>query len=134
VVPRHSSPVRRGRRVTWLHCHYRPLLPLKLERFWWHSYALLRDAVPDGAWPQVVAQLLLFLLEEFSLIAAYTVSPLAMGSRVVPSTLAHLDRLLCPSVLGIISPTSFCIVTSFFVVMLQLIGHGPYCFFHMTEP
>jgi hypothetical protein len=31
VLPYHSTPVRRGRMATELHCCYRPLFPLKLE-------------------------------------------------------------------------------------------------------
>jgi hypothetical protein len=120
VLPRHSTPIRRGRMVTWLHCRCRPLFPLKPEELWWHSCVFsLRGAIPFLAalgprlsigitievtpFIDVLAVgLLLFLLEEFPFNTYHSLhrEPPSHGFGVVLLTLARLERLFCPSVSG----------------------------------
>jgi hypothetical protein len=50
----------------------------------------------------LAVRLLLFLLEEFPFNAYHSLhrEPPSHGFRVVPLTLAHLERLFCPSISG----------------------------------
>jgi len=127
ALPRHSTPVRRGRMATWPYCCCWPPLPLKLEELRWHSSTLLlRGMTPSLATlgPRLsisitimvtpfidvlAARLLLFLLEELPSDASHSLcrEPPSHGFRVFPLTLAHLERIFYPGVLGDRSPDLF---------------------------
>jgi len=154
VLPRRSTPVRRGRMATRPYCCCcRPPLPLKPEELRWHSCALfLRGTMPSPAVlglglsisitivvtpfiDVLAARLLLFRMEEFPSDAFRSLrhEPPSRGFGVVPLTLARLERLFCPSVSGDRSSDLFCIVTRFLAVVHRLVGVGSFCFFHVTE-
>jgi hypothetical protein len=117
ALPCHSTPVRWGRMVTGPYSRCWPLLPLKPEELRWHSRALyLRGTMPSlvalGPGLSIgitivvtpfidilAAQLLLFLLEEFSYVSgSLRREPPSCGFGVVPLTLARSERLFCFSV------------------------------------